>query len=131
MITTYLLLQAALFLLSIGGFFQVRQFLSSSTLIASPQDLDRFKRMARLNMYVALVYMVLAIPGILMSMYLTFMYGLYGLGIVLAVSVPQFLFGKYLKSLEDKSRSLPCSSEFVDEHRRIGQSWLKKPLPDF
>lgn len=82
-------------------------------------------------MYVALIYLVLSIPVIAMSIFLGYQYGLYGLGIVLVFSIPQFLLGKYLKTLEDKTRTMECSSECSSEHKRVAESWVKKALPDF
>src|SRR5688572_16376868 len=99
MITTYMALQSAMFLIAVGGFFQVNQFLKMCASITSVDHLNAFKKLARVNMYVALIYMAIGGPTILISIYLGYHYGLYGLGIVLLFSVPQFLFGKYLKSL--------------------------------
>src|SRR5687768_491975 len=104
MITIYLFVQAVLFLLAVAGFFQVQRFLKTNRSISSAEGLDSFKRLARVNMYVALVYIVLAVPMILMSMYIGYAYGLYGIAVVLGTSVPQMIFGKFLKSAEDKSR---------------------------
>jgi len=131
MIYTYLLLQIALFLLSLGGYFQVKKFLSQHNTISNHRHLDNFKSLVRVNMYIALVYIALGIPGILMSIYLGFAYGLLGIVCVLALNVPHFLFGKYLKSLEEKARQLQCSSEYSQEFRMIGETWFKKALPNF
>jgi len=131
MITTYLLVQGALLLLSVGGLFQVQRFLRSNPSIISAEGFDNFKRLARVNMYVALVYIVLSVPALLIGIYITYTYGVFGLVVVLAISVPQYLLGKYMKRVEDKSRSLECSTLYADEHRRIGETWVKKALPDF
>jgi hypothetical protein len=131
MITTYLFLQGALLLLAVGGFFQVQHFLRNNPSISTARDLDNFKRLARVNMYVALVYIVLSIPVVLISMYLGFSAGLTGVAIVLVASAPHFALGQYMKKLEEKSRTLECASQYAEEHRRIGQVWQKKALPDF
>jgi hypothetical protein len=131
MITTYLFLQAALFFLTIGGYFQVRQFLSLNTSISNERGLDNFKRLARVNMYVALAYIAISIPMILMSMYIGYTLGIDGLALVLGISIPQIGLGVYLKSSEDKTRSLPCTDQYAAEHRRIGLAWQKNVLPDF
>jgi hypothetical protein len=131
MITTYLFLQGALFLILVGGFFQVRQFLQMNSTISRPVDLDSFKRLARVNMYVALVYLILAIPTIMFSMYLGFSNGLYGVSIAIAATAPHFILGKFMKKDENSSRSLECSSQFAEEYKQIGLSWRKKILPDF
>ena len=82
-------------------------------------------------MYGAVVYMALAIPSLLMSMYITYTYGIFGLAVIIGVSIPQFLFGKYSKTFEVKSRTVPCATEYAEEHTRVGQAWGKNALPDF
>ena len=131
MIYAYVVLQVVLFVLSLVGFFQVKNFLARHNSISQGRDLDSFKSLVRVNMYVALVYIALGIPGILLSIYLGIAYGLMGIVIVIGLNAPHFLFGKHLKSLEEKARGLQCSSEFSQQHRMIGETWLKKPLPNF
>ena len=131
MIYAYVALQVVLFFLSLFGFFQVKNFLARHNSISQGRDLDSFKSLVRVNMYVALVYMALGIPGILLSIYLGFAYGLMGIVVVLAINAPPFVFGKYLKSLEEKARQLQCSTEFSQEFRMIGETWFKKALPNF
>lgn len=131
MITTYLIIQAALFSISVWGFVQSQKFLKLSPSISRASDLENFKRLVRHNMYGALVYICLSIPALLLSMFLTFSYGVIGFGIVVGVSIPQFLFGRYSKTFEVKSRNVPCAVEYAAEHQRIGHSWGKKALPDF
>ena len=131
MIYAYVVLQIVLFILSLVGFFQVKKFLSRHKSISDWRHLDSFKSLVRVNMYVALAYIALGIPGILMSIYIGFMYGLFGIAGVIAINIPHFLFGKYLKSLEEKARQLECSTEYSDEFRTIGETWFKKALPNF
>ena len=131
MFTSYLFLEGSLFLICIGGFFQVSQFLRLHGAVTTAGDLDDFKRMVRVNMYVALVYIVLGIPSILLSMYLSFAYGIYGMVIAIGATVPHFFLGKHMKKLDERSRNLECSSRLDSEYKRIGQVWRKKALPDF
>ena len=131
MIYAYIVLQVVLFILSLVGYFQVKKFLSRHNSISDGRHLDNFKSLVRVNMYVALVYIALGIPGILMSVYLGFAYGLVGIAGVIAINIPHFLFGKYLKSLEEKARQLECSTEYSQEFRTIGETWFKKALPNF
>ena len=131
MIYTYLFLQIALFLLSLGGYFQVKRFLNQHDTISNGSHLNNFKSLARVNMYIALVYLALGLPAILMSIYLGFAYGLLGIVAVAALNLPHFLFGKYLKSLEEKARHLQCTHELSDEFRAVGETWFKKALPNF
>ncbi len=131
MIYTFLVLQLALFLLSLGGYFQVKKFLGLHNDIADESHLDAFKSLVRVNMYVALVYLVLGIPSIGMSIYFGFAYGIPGVLLVLAISVPQFLLGKHLRGLEERSRTLACRSDLGEEYAAVGHTWMKKALPDF
>jgi ABC-type multidrug transport system fused ATPase/permease subunit len=131
MITTYLLLQAAMFLVAVGGFFHVKQFLDAHPYIRRDGDFENFKRLVRFQMYVALVYIGLAVVGIAMSMYLSWAFGFFGLFVVVLVSVPHYVLGKQMKKLEQKSRELECAVQFADEYQRIGTVWRKKALPDF
>ena len=131
MITIYLILQAVSFAIVIAAFLSVEKFLKRHNSITRPHELDSFKRMARFNMYAALVYIVLTIPLVLMSLALTFWYGLMGLAIVLAISVPQTLFSFHMKKREEKTRLMQCSSDLAAEHQQVAHSWLKKAVPDF
>ena len=131
MIYAYVVLQTVLLMLSLVGFFQVKKFLAHHNTISNGRHLDNFKSLARTNMYVALAYIALGIPGILMSIYLGFVYGVIGIVCVLVLNVPHFLFGKYLKSLEEKARHLQCSAEYSQEFRMVGETWFKKALPNF
>jgi hypothetical protein len=131
MIYAYVAIQLALLTLALAGYVQVRKFLSSHTSISDHADLNSFRSLVRTNMYISLVYIVLGIPAILMSVYLGFAYGLIGMFAVLALNAPQFLFGKYLRSLEERARQLRCSSDLSDEFRLIGETWFKSALPNF
>jgi hypothetical protein len=131
MIYAFLALQLALFLLSVGGYFQVKKFLGLHGDIANESNLDAFKSLVRVNMYVALVYLILGVPSVGMSIYFGFAYGISGLLLVVAISIPQFLFGKHLRGLEERSRTLPCRSDLGEEYAAVGHTWMKKALPNF
>ena len=90
-----------------------------------------FKRMVKVNMYVALGYLVLALPGILLSLYLPFSEGLIGVGVVLLINAPIFFLGNQTKKLEMRSRELECTPALADEYRSVGETWHKKALPNF
>jgi hypothetical protein len=82
-------------------------------------------------MYIALIYLALGIPTILFSVFLGFAYGLVGIAFVFVINIPHLLFGRHLKSLEEKARHLQCAADLSDEYLRIGETWFKKALPDF
>ena len=131
MVFIYVSLQVALILLSIGGYFQVKRFLDLYSSVSDLDQLIAFKSLVRTNMRIALVYLLLAIPSLLLSIYIGFMFGLAGVIFVVAINAPHFLFGRYLKSLEEKARQLQCSEDLSEEYRRIGETWFSKALPDF
>ena len=127
----YLVLQLCLFGLALFGYFQVKKFLGTHNSISSPTHLTNFKNLVRANMYVALVYIVLGIPTVLLSIYFGFYYGIFGVLVVLAVNTPQLLFSRHLRSLEEQARRLSCSSELDHEFKMVSEAWFKKALPNF
>jgi hypothetical protein len=131
MMYAYLVLQLCLLGLALFGYFQVKDFLRAHSAISSPAHLSNFKSLVRINMYGALIYLVLGIPTVLMSMYFGYVYGIFGILVVLAVNIPQLLFSKHLRGLEEQARRLSCSSELDHEFRMVSEAWFKKALPNF
>jgi len=110
----------------------MKNFLSSTSVIADQVSLDRFKGVARLNMYLALVQILLMVPQMVIGIVLIFRYGLPALVVVLGVNGVIFFAGKKLKVFEERARSMPAESEeLAEEHRWVSVSWVKKALPDF
>lgn len=119
-------------IVSIWAIFHIRQFLDQTPDIADEISLDRFKSVARWNMYLALFQMVVFTAGIVTGILLVVFRGFAGLVYVLITNAVVFILGKYLGSLEKKARSLACASHDLEEkHRKISETWLKKALPDF
>ena len=111
---------------------QVKGFLKATPTIADEQSLERFKAMARFNMRLALVHIVVFVPGIIISILIILRNGFLGLVGVLAVNAVVFGLGAYMWGLEKQARSLPAASEdLAQQHRRISEAWVKKVLPDF
>jgi hypothetical protein len=132
MITYFLLLNLGLAALTLWGGFEVKRFLNSHTTIDGPTALQAFKTLARRNMIVALIYLALGIPSILLAVYLVAQLQMVGLATALAVYVPSFLMNRRLLVLERQARSLECASDELKElHEKISQTWVKKALPDF
>jgi hypothetical protein len=126
--TVYLVL-AAVFLASL---VQLRRFLATTATIADRAALDRFRALARIQMYLALVVMVLGALGVAVSVFLVQRHGLAGLAVVLVINALVFLFGLYHKTVEARARSLEVAAEPLEsEYRRIADTWVRKPLPDF
>ena len=128
---TYILMQSAMFLIAIGGYFQVSKFLRHNSSIADGSNFDAFKNLVRVNMYVAILSILVAIPTVLLSIYISWTEGFFGIGLVLGTSIPQILFSKKLKMFEQRSKQLHCSDQFADEYRLVADAWTKKLLPNF
>jgi len=114
------------------GHREIRAFLDGTPAIADSQALERFKQVARHNMYGALVQIPLGIVGLLAGLGLVVRHGLVGLAWVLAANGLLYALAKQMKALELRARSLPASStELQRQHQHIGEVWVKRPLPDF
>lgn len=131
MLYAYVALQLALFLIGLGGYFQVSRFLSRHPAIMNASHMDAFKRMVKVNMYAALGYLAIAILGMLLGIYLVFTEGLTGIAVVVLMNIPIFLLGKQTKKLEMRSRELECYPALAPEYQIVGETWHKKALPNF
>jgi heme O synthase-like polyprenyltransferase len=131
MFTVYLALQGLLFVLNFVAFFMAHRFLQRNNAISRPSDLENYKSFARSNMYLAVVYLACIVPSTLLSIYMTYAYGLMGLALVLAICGTQMALAKYIKKFEVRTRTLPCADQYLAEQERVTHSWQKKLLPDF
>ena len=110
---------------------QVGAFLVDTPSIATEADLDRFKELARLEMYLALTLIVLLGAGIITGLVLVRRYGIMGLLVVILVNVVVFGLGMLHKAVEDKAKKLQTTDALKTEYRRVCYAWAKKALPDF
>ena len=121
--------QATLLLWSLT---QVRRFLESTPLIADELGLARYNAFVRVQMYCALVPLLLIPPGIALALLVVVRHGAIGLVVVLAVNACLFILGRTHKNWEVRARSLEARSEFLQqEYRRISDTWVNKAVPDF
>jgi hypothetical protein len=121
-------------LLGIGAFGsrELRAFLATTPAIGDSAALERFKTVARHNMYGALAQLALGAVAIAASIWVLSRHGLLGFLGVTAANALLFLGARRTKALELRVQALPTSSEALEqEYRRIIGSWLKRPLPDF
>jgi hypothetical protein len=110
---------------------QVVGFVNDTPRIAGTSDLERFKALARMEMYLALAMIVLLVSGLVAGLFLIFRHGIAGfLGVLLANAVVLGL-GAFHKGVEDRARNLPASESLEAEYRRVGRVWTGKALPDF
>jgi hypothetical protein len=131
MIYTYAAVETALFLLSLAAYFQVKKFLAAHNAIANESDMSNFRSLARGNMYLTLVYLVLSLPALLLSIYIGYAYGLLGIVAVFIFNGPHFLFIQHLKSLQERLRGLHCTPELSNEFHAVRETWHKRALPNF
>ena len=110
---------------------QVGAFLADTRSIATEADLDRFKELARLEMYLALTLIVLLGAGIITGLVLVKRYGIMGLLVVILVNVVVFGLGMFHKGAEDKAKNLQATDALKTEYRRVCYAWAKKVLPNF
>ena len=109
----------------------LRLFLAKHQAISSVEAMADFKQVARMNMYGALIYLVLGFVMLVMAVFITIKMGLLGLLIGLCFSIPSLLVSLKVKSLEDRSKNLPCDPTLKEEFEHVKEVWFKKALPDF
>ena len=132
MFISYIILGICFVAITLWGSHEVKRFLAAYSTINGASALEAFKRLARRNMIVTLICLPLGLISFLWSIYLVFNFATVGLAVILAVQAPVILFSLRLKKLEDRARNLNAADDTLKkEHRRVGESWLKKALPDF
>jgi TRAP-type C4-dicarboxylate transport system permease large subunit len=110
---------------------QVVGFVEATPSIRSSADLERFKDLARLEMYLALAMIVLLVTGLVIGLVLIREHGVVALLPVLFVNAVVLGLGVYHKGVEERARSLPAADVLNTEYRRVCYAWNKKALPDF
>lgn len=111
---------------------QLNRFLAQTPDIGDEVSLERFKALARLQMYLALCGIVLLTAGMLAGLGVIARHGLLGLLVVILTNMLILGLGVYHKRVETRTRSLRAGSEVLArEYQRISATWLKKALPDF
>lgn len=132
----YNLIEIGLVTLAFGvlifGAFQQVAHLKLSPLIATPEDLEGFRELARLQMYLTIGFLALVIPAIalifidpaesslLQKLVMCLPYAVVGIG------------GSLMKILEKKVRDAGrCVPELREEFNLISHVWGKKLFPSF
>ena len=127
----YGLLYTASILISIGSVIYLRRFLRKTSAIADHGSLERFKTVARAEMYATLLLIVLLIGGSAIGMILCLFKGLPMLAVVVVTNLGLWAFSRYHKRIEEKTRGLAVTEALAQEYRFVCESWVKKALPDF
>ena len=116
----------------VWAYREVSAFLAGTSSIRDSRDLERFKSLARRNMYAALLQLPIWLVALVAGVVIMWRYGLVGCAGIIAVNSVGFRFAARLKKLDVQSRSLPAASpELQQQHAQIGHTWLKRALPDF
>ena len=111
---------------------KAKSFLRTHPIIENGVDIEDFKRLARVNMYLALIQLAVLGVGIIVSILIIWQYGLFGLVLVLATNSVLIAVGKVGTRVEKAVRSLESATpELAEEHRHVSEVWVKKALPDF
>ena len=131
--TTFGLLYAWSILASLWCWVSLSRFLARYPTLADEGALGAFKRLARVNMVLALLQIGVMVSGACVGILLILRHGVVrGLGAVLLANGIVLALGKILKPLEARVRSLPAATEaLAAEHARVSETWVSKPFPDF
>jgi hypothetical protein len=111
--------------------FRLKGFLADTRDIADAPALERFKTLARAQMYVALVAIALLVVGGVASVALLARKDLVVRGVVLLVNAFIGGLGMHASKIEKQTRGLPASAALASEYRLVSERWVKKALPDF
>jgi ABC-type sugar transport system permease subunit len=107
-------------------------FLDQTETISDQADLDRFKGVARVGMYLTLGFLPVMLAMVVSSVIVAITWGVNGLITVLLLNGVVFVVSKFAQRLEEKARSLEAASEdLAAAHQRISEVWTKKAFPDF
>lgn len=117
--------------LCLAATIQLYFFLQSHQAISTYNDMSDFKGLARLQMYGALLSIVLGGSFFLLGIYLL-LASKVGLLVILLLNGVIFFLSLYTKKLENRAKSLPVPNDSLkDEYTRVIDVWMHKPFPDF
>ena len=133
MIWIYILFVAGLvnFFIAMAG---INRFLANHASIGTQECLEEFKKLARCQMYQALIQLLFIAPMGVISVVGIIIGKLNAIEfiIVLALNFVNIFLGMYGKRFEEKARRLPVEGEELGrEYIQICEDWVKKPLPKF
>lgn len=132
MLMPYLVLSATLLAISFWGRLELSRFLECHSSLDGTTAFEDYKALARGNMYGALAYLVLGVLSMIVGIVLVFRTPLVGLATVIGCNVVLYFLGDANKKMEVRVRNLPCADPALAEQcRRIGETWVHKPLPNF
>ncbi|MCP5048389.1 MAG: hypothetical protein GY940_14565 [bacterium] len=121
-------INAAIAILNIKG------FLDGHSVIDSLRVFRKFRQMVRQQMFQALIQIGILGPMILLGVSGVFNKKITGnnLFLWLLLNVGIFLLAQLAKRYEEPARSIKVPDPSMEEqYKRVCESWLKKPFPDF
>jgi hypothetical protein len=131
MILGYIVLNVVLIAITFWARAVLVRFLGTHGSINDAAALAEFKRVARWNMYGALAFLASGVVLLTFGFMLAVEYGLLGVILVLAFSIPSIFLGLSTKKVEVKARSLECDPALAQEYAQVCEVWVKKALPNF
>ncbi len=132
LVVTFIALYCCGVWLSIWGANEVNQFLKQNREISDLKVLEKYKSLARRNMYMALLQMFILGTGSIAGLIALARNNGAGFIIMLIGNAIIFALGKSLEVLEKQVRSLPCADDdLAKKYRRISRAWLGQALPNF
>ena len=134
MLTVIIFLAACFYAVSVVVFQSVVLFifLKKTPSIADEVDLERFKKIARLGMYLTIISIPAMVVIIGTGLMIVIRHGFMGLLAVVFINIIMFVFARLGKSLELRARDLPAESEeLAAAHKSVSEAWVKKVFPNF
>lgn len=111
---------------------QLLRFLADTPEIADNLCLDRYKALVRVQMYLALAMIVLLVAGMVVAAFVIKRNGVLGFAVAILANVLVLGLGLRHRTFEVKARTLHArSQDLAGEYRRVSDTWLNRPLPDF
>jgi hypothetical protein len=114
------------------GLMSIKGFLAKSSSISDSGAFRKFKKMVRLQMYLALLQLPLLVGALLSGLYAVFITDEIHIVLFLFLQGSIQYFGKVSKKPEQQARSMSVWDATAEiEYQDICTTWLKKPFPDF
>ena len=111
---------------------QIERFLRATPAINSVESLERFKTLARQNMYLAIMCIPVLGTGFIIGLVLIWKHGLPALSATLALNALLLSVSRRVSRKESAAQNLPATTDdLAHEYDRVSNSWVQRILPDF
>ena len=109
----------------------LRRFLAETPAIVDEGSLEKFKTLARVEMYATVVLFLIVVPAVGIVMILSVHRGLPALPVIIVTNAALWVLGRQYGKVEEQTRTLVVTDALAQEYSRVSESWVKKVLPDF